>query len=110
AYLLHDDLAYINDAFFFHEFMETAGQYGLQFLSEASVPAMFGHDFSPEALKFIDEISGGDFLKRQQYFDLIRARRFRSTLLCRNDVKLKRFPDETVIERFFIISPLASST
>ena len=109
-YLIHDDLADPNDGFFFYEFMDTVARFGLQFVSDANPPAMFGHDFSPDALKFIDEMSGGDFIKRHQYFDLINARRFRSTVLCRDDIKLTRFPDETVIDRFFIISPLAPST
>lgn len=109
-YLFHDDLGDLNDAFFFYEFMETAERYGLQFVSDANPPAMFGHDFAPEALKFIDEMSGGDFIKRQQYFDLIKARRFRSTLLCRDSIKLNRFPDDEIIDRFFIVSPLNPST
>lgn len=109
-YLFHDDLGDLNDAFFFYEFMETAERYGLQFVAEANPAAMFGHDFAPEALKFIDEMSGGDFVKRQQYFDLIKARRFRSTLLCRDDIKLDRSPKDDVIEKFLIVSPLVPTT
>jgi methyltransferase-like protein/SAM-dependent methyltransferase len=109
SYIFHDDLAGINEAFFFHEFVETAAECGLQFLSDANPPAMFGHDFSPEALRIIDEISGGDFIKRQQYFDLIRCGRFRSTLLCSDDIKLDRFPGDEVIDKFFIVSPLVPS-
>jgi SAM-dependent methyltransferase len=110
SYLFHDDLANMNEAFFFDEFVETAAGYGLQFLSEANTAAMFGHDFSPEALQIIDEISGDDFIKRQQYFDLIKSRRFRCTLVCRDDISLIRYPDDEVVEKFFIISPLIPSS
>jgi SAM-dependent methyltransferase len=109
AYLFHDDLASINEAFFFDEFAETAAQYGLQFLSDANPPAMFGHDFAPEALRVIDEMSGGDHIKRQQYFDLVKCRRFRCTLLCRENISLTRIPDDDVVDKFFIVSPLVPS-
>jgi methyltransferase-like protein len=44
----------------------------------------------------VDRVAGGDRIRRDQYFDFMKCRMFRQTLLCRQDVVL---PDAPVAER-----------
>ena len=99
AFIFHDDLAGVNEPVYFHEFVEQAGEHGLQFLGEAELPAMGNGGLTPAAKAVIDRL---DFLTREQYLDFIRNRRFRQSLLCRADVELKREISPQIISRFLL--------
>ncbi|MEO8371770.1 MAG: class I SAM-dependent methyltransferase [Candidatus Solibacter sp.] len=97
--LFHDDLAPVNEPVWFHDFAEHVGRYKLQYLGEADSPG----NFSPKMPR-------GDITEWEQYADFLSLRRFRSTLLCRREVKLERpirterldgflFSENTPVER-----------
>lgn len=88
--VFHDDLAEVNHPVYFHEFAKHAGQHGLQFLSEASLVSSEGRLPGP-ALALLQPLEG-DVIRREQYLDFIKLRRFRQTLLCRADVPVARPP------------------
>ena len=98
--LFHDDLAEINDPVYFHEFVEHAARHRLQYLGEAEPHEMFDPGNAllaivppPEAL-----------IEREQYLDFIKGRRFRRTLLCRDEVELQRELDPALFDSF-LFSP-----
>jgi len=82
--IFHDDLAAINQPFYFRQFVEQVENAGLQFISELEPMSMFTDDlpsFAQEALEKLWD----DPKRREQYLDFIRGRLFRSTLLCRRN-------------------------
>ncbi len=96
--LYHDDLATINDSFYFRDFADHARQHGLQYLGEADFHEMFDPKGSLAWLK-------NDLLEREQYLDFLRLRRFRQTLLCRQEVQLNRKPEVDIVERLLFSAP-----
>ena len=82
ALLFHDELGAVNDPCTFLDFVRHAGDHGLRFLAEAHYASMpFDHVPAPvraelAALKL-------DFLREQQFMDVLYQRWLRSTLLVR---------------------------
>jgi methyltransferase-like protein len=101
--LLHDDLAEVNDAVYFHEFVAHAAAHGLQYLAEADFFEMqtgVASERVAEALMAID-----DPLRREQYLDFLKGRMFRQTLLCRAEATVDRAPRREALERLAISTP-----
>lgn len=89
AVLYHDDLNPGARAFTIGEVLGEAARHGLQFLAEASFPNQLGTARGP-AQQLLAAIPAADALEREQSLDLLIARSFRETLLCRDDVALRR--------------------
>lgn len=87
--LYHDDLNTGARAFALHEVLDAAARHGLQFLAEASFPNQFGAAKGP-AQAMLAGIPVEDAVHREQTLDLLIGRAFRETLLCRQDVVLRR--------------------
>jgi len=85
--LFHDDLATLNEPVFFHAFVAHAARFGLAFLGEADVHTMSAAGLSPEARALLSTLAP---LPREQYLDFLRLRRFRQSLLCRQDAPIDR--------------------
>ncbi len=98
ASLLHDELADINDAVYFHEFAAHAGRHGLQYLAEAD----FNEMQVGAASAALQEL--GDVTRREQYLDFVKGRAFRQTLLCHAAQTVERSPRTEVIERLAVSS------
>ncbi len=84
ALLFHDELGLVNDPCTFLDFTAHATRHGLLFLSEAHYASMpFEHVPSPvrASLAELDP----DFLRAQQFMDVLYHRWFRSTLLCHSE-------------------------
>ncbi len=96
--LFHDDLAEFNDPVYFRDFAAHAGRHGLQYLGEADLHEMFDLNNS---LAWV----GSDALEREQYRDFLRVRRFRQTLLCRDEIPLQRQPGPEIMDRFLFSAP-----
>ncbi len=104
--VFHDDLSGINQAFYFHEFAEMAGRNGLQYVSEADISSSNMRGLPDKVLTALAGI-GQDVVRLEQYLDFIKFRRFRSTLVCRNDLKIERSPDPSAIRNFRFASRLS---
>lgn len=87
GFLIHDDLAEVNEPVYFHEFAAHAGGHRLQFLCEAELVAMAYGGLAPDAKRMLDAL---DPLAREQYLDFVKCRRFRQTLLCHQGVAVAR--------------------
>jgi methyltransferase-like protein/trans-aconitate methyltransferase len=89
--IYHDYLADINAPYYFVQFAELAAQHQLQFLSEAEYPAGFldVEGAEPHVVNAVRQVEQ-EVMIREQYFDFLRCRRFRQSLLCHADVALSR--------------------
>jgi len=104
--VFHDEFASINQAFYLHEFVDHLKLHRLQFLSES---AQFSTArVAAETSEAIASL-GLDDVGRQQYLDFVACRSFRNTLICKNDVILKREPTDEIVKNFFIASPFQPS-
>ena len=89
ALVFHDEIADPSESLLFAEFVERAAAKGLQFLSEAHYPDMVVWNDEP-AGRLIEELGHDDVILQQQYRDFLVFRKFRQTLLCRDDAVLTR--------------------
>jgi SAM-dependent methyltransferase len=96
AVLFHDDLADVNAPLYFGEFAEHAARHGLQFLGESSFSFFQESLVTRDAQRMVRELAGGNVLVEQQYFDFLKCRPFRQSVLCRNNVAIDR---SRVLER-----------
>jgi SAM-dependent methyltransferase len=80
AFLFHDVLADVNQPFSFLQLVAGAQAHGLQYLSEAQFSEMQVAVLPPSLQTTLQEIA--DPLRREQYLDVLKERRFRQTLLC----------------------------
>jgi len=87
SFFFHDDLADINEPFYFHQFIERTAPHRLQYLAEAEFKTMSYGGITLEAARVLETM---DPITREQYLDFVRCRRFRQTLLCHADVELDR--------------------
>jgi methyltransferase-like protein len=92
----HDDIGRINDPCYFLQFVEWAAEHGLQYLSDASLSSML-YENLPAGTRSAIEALRLDHLQTEQYMDFLRNRMFRSTLLCRGEVALKRQIDRDAL-------------
>jgi SAM-dependent methyltransferase len=104
AFLFHDDLAEVNQPYYFHEFAALAGRYGLQFLAEADFSEMQDWMQPAAVIEALAPFAENIVLK-EQYLDYLKCRRFRQTLLCQEGVPLGRKIEPGLVRRFLIASP-----
>ncbi len=89
-FLYHDDLAETNYAPYFHEFAAHASRHRLAYLGEADFLEMQDDIYPEPVIQALRRFAGDDALVKEQYLDFIKGRRFRQTLLCREEIVLDR--------------------
>jgi methyltransferase-like protein/cyclopropane fatty-acyl-phospholipid synthase-like methyltransferase len=87
-YLRHDHLEDNNKQFYFNEFMTEAAKNNMQYLSDSSLASMYLGNMSAGVAEKLKNLN--DIVRTEQYMDFITNRRFRSTLICHNNIKLNR--------------------
>jgi SAM-dependent methyltransferase len=90
AVLYHDDLAELNNRYYFHEFARLTDKFGLQFLAEADYHELTNLTFPPDVAAALDALGKKDRVQEEQYRDFLCLRRFRQSLLVRSDVAVNR--------------------
>ena len=85
GFFFHDDLAEINEPLMFVDFIERASRHRLRFLSEADFFDMAVWNADSPAGRFLVKVGAENVVLQQQYWDFLIFRRFRQTLLCRED-------------------------
>jgi methyltransferase-like protein/SAM-dependent methyltransferase len=103
AFLLHDELEANNHPLYFHQFIEQAQQYDLQYLVEADFANVLPNRFPPEVAEQIQAMAG-DVIELEQYMDFVRNRMFRQTLLCHADLEINRALKPDRVTHFYIAS------
>ncbi len=100
--IFHDDFSPLNQPFYFHEFAALLEEQGLQYLSE--VDAYWAESqLRPEIASKLDEL-GDDVIRKEQFTDFIKGRPFRSSLVCRDPIKLDRDPPPNILRSFYLAS------
>lgn len=95
--IIHDDLGTFNQPFYFHEFVAAAEKNDLQFLSEAEYFHEKYTSFNGKAVGLLNQFGDDETVRREQYLDFLKNRRFRQTLICHKNANVKR----KVVEDFF---------
>ena len=99
----HDDLAELNQPFYLHQFADVAAAHGLQYLGDADYSSM--HDTRyPKAVREVLAGLGDDPVRKEQYLDFLKCRRFRQTLLCHQEAPLLREVPAEILREFFYSS------
>lgn len=104
--LYHDDLAECFLPVSFGEFAQRAKDCGLQFLTEAHLSDVLEPELAEGASESLKQIAAGDVIAFQQYLDFARYRRFRQTLLCHAELRLRREGVVARARKLRVASPL----
>ncbi|TNF27927.1 MAG: methyltransferase domain-containing protein [Deltaproteobacteria bacterium] len=105
--VLHEYLSEDNRAFYFRDFLALAEAHGLAYLSDAKPWDMWIENFGPTIAETLGPVPG--LVRQAQYLDFVTHRRFRQTLLTRDDTPLSRRIDTAVVERFVLRSLVAEA-
>jgi methyltransferase-like protein/trans-aconitate methyltransferase len=87
--LFHDELSDCYLPVLFSDFIQRAGQAGLQYLGEADFFEMNENVLASSA-DLLRELGQEDLTRKEQYMDFLKCRKFRQTLLCQGEVPLRR--------------------
>lgn len=102
AVLYHDDLAEVNIPFYFHEFVALARRFDLDYLAEADFFEMQDRIYPEPVVQALRQID--DPIRKEQYLDFLKCRRFRQTLLVHQDTSVRREPNLQAIAQFWVAS------
>ena len=111
SFILHDELEEVNAPVYFERFVAHAEQHGLQYLSEAQYHKTFPGEFPPQVRAGLEQLAR-DRIEFEQYLDFVRNRTFRQTLLCHQEVSLRRTLRAEDMAGFYVASrarPVAAS-
>jgi len=86
----HDELAGQYHPIHFHEFMQQAHEFGLEYLSESTLPPPNDPVYSADTQATLQDLAPNDIVRQEQILDFLRARTYRETLLCRAGLPLSR--------------------
>ena len=100
--LYHDDLEEGATAFLLHQFVSDAESHGLQYLCDANFPRRDIAKYSEAARDVLAGFPDDEFLARDQIQDFLDGHGFRTTLLCRREVKLQRTLTPECIRRYYL--------
>ena len=79
--LYHDELGEVNEPSYFHEFAAEARRHGLAFLWDAEYAEGLNPHVPPQLREVVERIAAGDLVAREQYYDILKGRAFRRSLL-----------------------------
>jgi protein-L-isoaspartate O-methyltransferase len=90
--LYHDDLSPVNEPVYFHQFVAHAGQYGLKYAGDTAWIDFQDRLLGPDHQEALAAFAADDPMRRIQYLDFIKNRRFRRSLACHASNSLDREP------------------
>ncbi len=99
SYLLHEYLGEENTAFYFQEFVSNARKHNLNYLGDSSLSAMFVGNLPAKTAEKLQSIN--DIVRTEQYMDFITNRKFRTTLLCHNNIMINRAIEPSKLADFY---------
>jgi SAM-dependent methyltransferase len=105
AHLFHDDLAKFNIPLYFHQFIDHAKKHGLQFLTEADFHETQDLNLPEKVAPILKAMEDSPII-REQYIDFLRCRRFRQTLLCREEIAIRNKPAAETIRSLRIAAQI----
>ena len=102
----HDEFGPSYAPVYFYDFVCEAKCEGLQFVSEAQTKDALHPSVSPNVLKSIEKLAGGDPIRFEQYLDLFSFNGFRGSMLTKSDVLVERGNPAKHISYLNLASPL----
>lgn len=108
-YLLHDHLASHNEPLYLYQFVEQAEQHGLQYLADAESSALLGNYLPTQFARTIEGVAR-TYLELEQLMDFLYVRSFRQTLLCHQEITLKRQPQPESLKSLHVASSAQPTT
>lgn len=108
-YIFHDALEEVNEPSYFHHFMDRAHRQDLQYLGDADFSTMLASNFDASIQETLQRI-GTTLIAMEQYMDFVRNRMFRRTLLCHEELELKRNLTPDQLQGFYVTSALQPSS
>ncbi len=87
-YLRHEYLAEENYPMYFHDFINQARKYDLEYLGDTDVQRMYVGNLPEKAAEMLSQIN--DIVRTEQYIDFINNTVFRCTILCHKTVEINR--------------------
>jgi len=108
AVLFHDDLSEINDPVTITDFVAHARRFGLEFLAEADYFEMTADVAPGGAAAVLRGLAERDIILKEQYLDFLKARRFRQTVLCRDEASRRPDPDASAVLGFAVVGEIKS--
>ena len=109
ANIFHDDFAEVNQPLYFHEFDRMLRDHGLLYVAEADPDTKTRSETDPRALKIVEQIAAEDRIKYEQYLDFLGGRRFRTSIVCREGVKISSTPRPESLHALLFSSDLKCS-
>ena len=103
-YIRHEYLEEENKQYYFHEFITEAKKQNLQYLSDCSLASMYLPNLPKEIVKVLGKID--EITELEQYMDFFTNRRFRSTLLVHNKIKIDRNLPSSIIKKFTLTASI----
>ncbi len=100
--LVHDLLGPTYAPVWFTEFAAAIARHGMAYVGDASPESSREPPWSPAVSAFVDEAAAGDRVAREQYFDLLVMRRFRSSLVCHADRAPAPRVDRAAVQRLLV--------
>src|SRR3954447_812582 len=97
--LVHDDLSPHWHPVWFAEFAEHAARHGLAFVGEADLSGLRGESMPEGVEAQVWELAGGDRVAFETISDLLIARHFRQSVLCRADMPVVAEPSPERAQR-----------
>lgn len=88
-YLLHDHLEASNQPLYLHQFLDHAARHGLQYLTDAESSTALKKYLPAQFMQATQELARTDE-ELEQLIDFLYLRAFRQTLLCHQEVSLRR--------------------
>ena len=95
--LVHDDLSEHWAPVWFSDFAAHAAANGLAYVGESDLATMLPQRIPPAVAGELEEISGGDRIRREQLIDILRSVFFRQSVLCRDSRRPSDEPDPSVL-------------
>lgn len=102
SYVFHEYLEECNEPLYFQEFISRAMSQGLQYLWETK-GSVLARSLPAEDQQVLDSLSD-DLIRQEQYYDFLRRRSFRRTMLCRQEFPLARIPNSQPLRGWQVAS------
>ena len=111
GFFLYDQLVEAYSPIYFTEFVQHAASHRLRYLAEANLGdadlgALGTAGVDPDALPEVRKFAAGDRIAAEQYLDFLRCRRFRQTILCRDDASVSSGPDASALQGCHAAAPV----
>ncbi len=104
SYLYHDHLEVENKQFYLSDFVNMARSHGLDYVGDSGLASMYLGNMPPQVMEKLQALN--DVVAQEQYMDFVTNRRFRFSILCKNNKKIDRnLKKEQIMDYYLTFNP-----